>query len=290
MIEHGKFTNNSSNKTVICGKKIMNLSTPIVMGIVNLTDDSFYDGGKYNCLESAKRRIEEIVCQKADIIDLGACSTRPGAELVPVEEEIRRLIPAIRFVKSEFPNVPISIDTVWSEVCIAAINEGADIINDISGGSFDEKMFDTVASLQVPYILTHTPAKPDCMQKSTNYNNLFMDICKYFSERLERLRMLGVKDIVLDLGFCFGKTIEQNYELLSRQKEFEIFNLPILTGISRKSMIYKPLDKTPEEVLNETSFLHAFALQNGANILRVHDVAIAKNCIKLFNLYNTNSK
>ncbi|MEE0962293.1 MAG: dihydropteroate synthase [Bacteroidales bacterium] len=290
MIEHGKFTNNSSNKTVICGKKIMNLSTPIVMGIVNLTDDSFYDGGKYNCLESAKRRIEEIVCQKADIIDLGACSTRPGAELVPVEEEIRRLIPAIRFIKSEFPNVPISIDTVWSEVCIAAINEGADIINDISGGSFDEKMFDTVASLQVPYILTHTPAKPDCMQKSTNYNNLFMDICKYFSERLECLRILGAKDIVLDLGFGFGKTIEQNYELLSRQKEFEIFNLPILTGISRKSMIYKPLDKTPEEVLNETSFLHAFALQNGANILRVHDVAIAKNCIKLFNLYNTNSK
>ena len=290
MIEHGKFTNNSSNKTVICGKKIMNLSTPIVMGIVNLTDDSFYDGGKYNCLESAKRRIEEIVCQKADIIDLGACSTRPGAELVPVEEEIRRLIPAIRFIKSEFPNVPISIDTVWSEVCIAAINEGADIINDISGGSFDEKMFDTVASLQVPYILTHTPAKPDCMQKSTNYNNLFMDICKYFSERLERLRILGAKDIVLDLGFGFGKTIGQNYELLSRQKEFEIFNLPILTGISRKSMIYKPLDKTPEEVLNETSFLHAFALQNGANILRVHDVAIAKNCIKLFNLYNTNSK
>lgn len=290
MIEHGKFTNNSSNKTVICGKKIMNLSTPVVMGIVNLTDDSFYDGGKYNCLESAKRRIEEIVCQKADIIDLGACSTRPGAELVPVEEEIRRLIPAIRFIKSEFPDVPISIDTVWSEVCIAAINEGADIINDISGGSFDEKMFDTVASLQVPYILTHTPATPDCMQKSTNYNNLFMDICKYFSERLERLRILGAKDIVLDLGFGFGKTIEQNYELLSRQKEFEIFNLPILTGISRKSMIYKPLDKTPEEVLNETSFLHAFALQNGANILRVHDVAIAKNCIELFNLYNTNSK
>ena len=124
MIEHGKFTNNSSNKTVICGKKIMNLSTPVVMGIVNLTDDSFYDGGKYNCLESAKRRIEEIVCQKADTIDLGACSTRPGAELVPVEEEIRRLIPAIRFIKSEFPDVPISIDTVWSEVCIAAINEG----------------------------------------------------------------------------------------------------------------------------------------------------------------------
>ena len=256
MIEYGKFTNISSNKTVICGKKIMNLSTPVVMGIVNLTDDSFYDGGKYNCLESAKRRIEEIVCQKADIIDLGACSTRPGAKLVSPEEEIRRLIPAIRFVKSEFPNVPISIDTVWSEVCIAAINEGADIINDISGGSFDEKMFDTVASLQVPYILTHTPAKPDCMQKSTNYNNLFMDICKYFSERLERLRMLGAKDIVLDLGFGFGKTIEQNYELLSRQKEFEIFNLPILTGISRKSMIYKPLDKTPEEVLNETCFLH----------------------------------
>lgn len=290
MIEYGKFTNISSNKTVICGKKIMNLSTPVVMGIVNLTDDSFYDGGKYNCFESAKRRIEEIVCQKADIIDLGACSTRPGAKLVSPEEEIRRLIPAIRFVKSEFPDVPVSIDTVWSEVCLATINEGADIINDISGGNFDEKMFDTVASLQVPYILTHTTAKPDTMQQNTDYNNIFMDMCKYFAERIQRLRKSGAKDIILDLGFGFGKTLEQNYELLARQKEFEIFDLPILTGISRKSMIYKPLDKTPAEILNETCFLHAFALQNGANILRVHDVAVAKHCIKLFNLYNLFSK
>ncbi len=290
MIEHGKFTNISSNKTFICGKKIMELSTPIVMGIVNLTDDSFYDGGKYNSLDTAKKRIEEMVQQKADIIDLGACSTRPGAKLVSPEEEIRRLIPAIRFIKSEFPDVPISIDTVWSEVCLATINEGADIINDISGGNFDEKMFDTVASLQVPYILTHTTAKPDTMQQNTDYNNIFMDMCKYFTERIQRLRKSGAKDIILDLGFGFGKTLEQNYELLARQKEFEIFDLPILTGISRKSMIYKPLDKTPAEILNETCFLHAFALQNGANILRVHDVAVAKHCIKLFNLYNLFSK
>jgi dihydropteroate synthase len=290
MIERNKITNISQNKTFLCGKKIKQFSTPLVMGIVNLTDDSFYDGGKYNSLQKAEVRIDELISQQADIIDLGACSTRPGSESVSAEEEIQRLLPALRYIKTNYPNTLVSIDTFQSKVCRAVVAEGADIINDISGGSFDKKMFEAVAECQVPYVLTHTPTTPDKMQECTNYNNLFMDMCKYFSERIQQLRVLGAKDIILDLGFGFGKTVEQNYELLRRQKEFEIFGLPILTGISRKSMIYKPLDKTPQQALEGTCFLHAFALQNGASILRVHDVQIAKECIQLFNLYNKNTE
>lgn len=290
MIERNKITNISQNKTFLCGKKIKQFSTPLVMGIVNLTDDSFYDGGKYNSLQKAEVRIDELISQQADIIDLGACSTRPGSESVSAEEEIQRLLPALRYIKTNYPNTLVSIDTFQSKVCRAVVAEGADIINDISGGSFDEKMFEAVAECQVSYVLTHTPTTPDKMQECTNYNNLFMDMCKYFSERIQQLRVLGAKDIILDLGFGFGKTVEQNYELLRRQKEFEIFGLPILTGISRKSMIYKPLDKTPQQALEGTCFLHAFALQNGASILRVHDVQIAKECTQLFNLYNKNTE
>ncbi len=286
MKQRSKITNNSINQTIVCGKKVLNLSSALVMGIVNLTDDSFYDGGKYNSFDNAKQRIDQLVEEKADIIDLGACSTRPGAQLVSPKEEIERLLPAIRYSKKLYPNIPISIDTVWSEVCEVAVKEGADIINDISGGMFDSMLFETVARLQVPYILTHTTATPDKMQTLTSYNDLFLDICAYFSERLGRLRDLGIKDIVLDLGFGFGKTVEQNYELLRRQNEFRVFGLPILTGISRKSMIYKPLGISPEQALQGTTFLHAFALQNGANILRVHDVKATKQSIELFNLYN----
>ncbi len=290
MKERNKITNISQNKTILCGKKIKSLSSPLVMGIVNLTDDSFYDGGKYNCFENAKARIDDLISQKADIIDLGACSTRPGSESVSQEEEIKRLLPALQYIKTNYPDTLVSIDTFQSEVCRAVAKQGADIINDISGGSFDEKMFETVAECQMPYVLTHTPTTPDKMQECTNYKDIFMDMCKYFAERIQRLKELGVKDIILDLGFGFGKTVEQNYELLRRQKEFEIFSLPILTGISRKSMIYKPLGKTPQQALEGTCFLHAFALENGANILRVHDVQVAKECIELFNLYNKNTK
>ena len=290
MKEHDKITNISTNKTMLCGKKIIDLSTPLVMGIVNLTDDSFYDGGRYNSLDAAKQRIDTVVSQNTDIIDLGACSTRPGAELVSPQEEIKRLLPVIRYAKTNYSQIPLSIDTVWSEVCKACIEEGADIINDISGGSFDETLFETIAELQVPYILMHTPATPDKMQQNPHYDNIFLEICDYFSIRLKRLRESGVKDIILDLGFGFGKTVEHNYELLRRQKEFQVFGLPILTGISRKSMIYRPLGITPEQALCGTTFLHAFALQNGANILRVHDVREAKECIKLFELYNNTAE
>jgi dihydropteroate synthase len=256
------------------------------MGIVNLTDDSFFDGGKYRQMDDAVQHCENLLNEGADILDLGACSTRPGAKLTTAKEEIERLIPVIREVKRRFPDSILSIDSVWAEVVRAVVAEGAEIINDISGGQFDEQMFEAVAECNVPYILMHTNATPDRMQKEIHYDNLILDICKYFSQRIERLRMFDVKDIILDLGFGFGKTLEQNYQLLKRQKEFEVFELPILTGISRKSMIYKPLGISPQDALNGTTCLNTLALQNGASILRVHDVKEAKQCVKLYSLFS----
>lgn len=256
-----------------------------MMGILNLTQDSFYDGGKYTTLNRALNRVEEIIEQGGNIIDIGACSTRPGAKLTTAKEETERILLVLKETRKLFPECIISIDTVWSDVCKAAKDNGADIINDISGGSFDANLFKTVGELNMPYILMHTPTTPDKMQLNPHYDDIFMEISKYFYERLDLLLQAGVKDIILDPGYGFGKTIEDNYELLRRQKEFEIFNRPILTGISRKSMIYKPLNITPDKALNGTAFLHAFALENGADILRVHDVAAAKECVNLYKLY-----
>lgn len=259
------------------------------MGILNLTKDSFYDGGKYkNNKEKAILHAKEMIEAGADIIDIGACSTRPNAILVSEQEELYETIPVIREIRKAFPDIIISIDTVWAKVAEESIKEGANIINDISGGQFDSKLFEVLPSLNAPYILTHTPTTPDKMQEKTNYKNLFLDICDYFSERIEKLRKLGVKDIILDLGFGFGKTIDQNYFLLNHIQDFQTFALPILTGISRKSMIYKALKTTSQESLNGTSFLHAYALMNGSNILRVHDVREAKQCIELFKLIEKN--
>lgn len=279
----------SQNKEINIKGNLISLSIPLVMGILNVTDDSFYDGGKYNKFADAIKRAEQIIEEGAEIIDIGACSTRPGAIMVSEEEELNRLVPIVKEIRYRFPKTIISIDTFRSKVAEVVCNLGCDIINDISGGQFDDKLFDTIAQYQAVYILTHTNTTPDRMQKEIKYNNIFLDICKYFSEKIERLNQLGVNDIILDLGFGFGKTIEHNYELLRRQKEFELFNLPILTGISRKSMIYKPLNLTPKDVICETTFLHAFALENGANILRVHDVKTAKNCVQLYKFYK-NSK
>lgn len=279
----------SQNKEINIKGNLISLSIPLVMGVLNVTDDSFYDGGKYNKFADAIKRAEQIIEEGAEIIDIGACSTRPGAIMVSEEEELNRLVPIVKEIRYRFPKTIISIDTFRSKVAEVVCNLGCDIINDISGGQFDDKLFDTIAQYQAVYILTHTNTTPDRMQKEIKYNNIFLDICKYFSEKIERLNQLGVNDIILDLGFGFGKTIEHNYELLRRQKEFELFNLPILTGISRKSMIYKPLNLTPKDVICETTFLHAFALENGANILRVHDVKTAKNCVQLYKLYK-NSK
>lgn len=271
MFCEGKITTFFRKPSIICQKKVFTFDSPKVMGILNITEDSFFDGGKYTKLEQSLVRAEEIINEGADIIDIGACSTRPGSTLTDAKEEISKIIPVLKAIRKQFPNIIISIDTVWSEVSRAAIAEGADIINDISGGGFDKQMLKTIGELGVPYILTH--------------NDKLEKISQYFSKRIDALYEYGAKDIILDLGFGFNKTLEENYKLLAQQKEFEIYNLPILTGISRKSMIYKPLEINPEQALNGTTFLHAFALQNGADILRVHDVAVAKQCIKLFQLY-----
>lgn len=267
--------------------RLVSFEQPLVMGILNITKDSFFDGGKYNDYDSAIKRAEEIINDGADILDIGACSTRPGAMLVDKKQEIERLVPVVKEVRKRYPNIIISIDTVWGEVIERCYDVGANILNDVSGGEWDKDLFRSLKKLQIPYVLMHTNAKPDRMQKKICYNDVFMDICKYFSEKLNLLYELGIKDIILDLGFGFGKTIEQNYELLQRQKEFKtIFNLPILTGVSRKSMIYKYLNSTPQDIVTETAFIHALALERGADILRVHDVKQTKNCVKLYSLFN----
>lgn len=271
--------------------KLVSFEQPLVMGILNITKDSFFDGGKYNDYDSAVKRAEELINDGADILDIGACSTRPGAMLVDKKQEIERLVPIVKEVRKRYPNIIISIDTVWGEVIERCYDVGANILNDVSGGEWDKDLFRSLKKLQIPYVLMHTNAKPDRMQKEICYNDVFMDICKYFSEKLNLLYELGIKDIILDLGFGFGKTIEQNYELLQRQKEFKtIFNLPILTGVSRKSMIYKYLNSTPQDIVTETAFIHALALERGADILRVHDVKQTKNCVKLYSLFNKKNR
>ncbi|MBQ9253764.1 MAG: dihydropteroate synthase [Bacteroidales bacterium] len=285
MISKSKDTPFFKNRSINIKGNLFSLEEPIVMGILNVTEDSFFDGGKYYQIDKAIERAEQIVKEGGEIIDIGACSTRPGAILIDKQEEASRLLPVVKEIRKRFPSIPISIDTVWSEVAEKVFDVGADIINDISGGQWDTNLFSVVAKTKMPYILTHTNTTPDRMQKEIHYDNLFLDISKYFAQRIECLRNEGVKDIILDLGFGFGKTVENNYELLRRQKEFEVFSLPILTGISRKSMIYKPLNFTPNDALYGTTFLHAFALDNGADILRVHDVKVAKECVKLYKLY-----
>lgn len=271
--------------------RLINIDKPLVMGILNLTEDSFYDGGKYNNFDTAIQRAEEIIKNGGEIIDIGACSTRPGAELVSPKEEISRIIPVLKEIRKRFPQTIISIDTVWSSVVKEVMDNGADMINDISGGQFDKDLFNSIAQTNASYILMHTTAKPNQMQLNTNYEDLYLDISKYFAEKLDNLYDLGVKDVILDLGFGFGKTIEQNYELIRRISEFKVFNLPILTGISRKSMIYKPLNITPNESLNATTALNMIALLNGTNILRVHDVKQAVETIKIYELtINSNKK
>lgn len=284
-----KITNLYSNTTINLQGKLISLQKPLIMGVLNLTKDSFYDGGQYiNDVEKALIHAKEMIGQGADIIDIGACSTRPNAILVSEEEELEQIIPVIREIRKAFPDIIISIDTVWAKVAEKAIKEGGNIINDISGGQFDPNLFKVLPSLNAPYILTHTPNTPDKMQENTNYENIFLDICDYFSEKIDTLHKLGVNDIILDLGFGFGKTIAQNYFLLNHIQDFKTFGLPILTGISRKTMIYKPLNITAKEALNGTTFLHSFALMNKSNILRVHDVKEAKECIELYNLITNN--
>ncbi len=281
--------------------KKLDLSCSAVMGILNITPDSFYDGGKHADEKAVLAHAEKMISEGADIIDIGACSTRPGAELVGEEDELQQLIPAIQLVRKKFPDVIISADTFRSKVAEEAVNSGADMINDISGGGFGVKslefgvelqttdpklknnIFETVARLNVPYILTHIQGTPQTMQKDPQYKEVVKEVKEYFVEKVGKLESLNVKQVIIDVGFGFGKNMGHNYSLLKNLDEFKCFGLPILAGISRKGMIYKTLGTTPENALNGTTAANMIALMNGANILRVHDVKEAKEAVKIFN-------
>ena len=255
---------------------------PVVMGILNVTADSFYDGGRHSDPASMLDHARWLLAEGADIIDIGAVSTRPGAALLAPDEEARRLSEAVRLLRGELPEAVLSVDTCYSLPARAAIEAGADIVNDISGGQFDPEMFRTVADLQVPYIMMHTRGTPDNMQQQTGYEDIVDDLTKYFSARINELYTLGVKDLWLDPGFGFAKTVEENHELLMRLDELTtLFREPMLIGLSRKSMIYKPLGIIPDESLNGTIALDTLALERGARILRVHDPRPARETIKL---------
>lgn len=267
--------------TINCKGTLIDLSTPKVMGIVNVTPDSFFDGGKLTNSDEIVGQVEKMLQDGATFIDLGGYSSKPGAEFVSESEELNRVIPIVKLLVEKFPNILLSIDTVRSEVAKQAVENGAAIINDISAGLLDEKMLETVAKLQVPYIMMHMKGTPKTMQSLANYDDLLKEMNFYFSERIAKARNFGLNDIIIDPGFGFAKTIEHNYELLQNLELLQFHELPILAGISRKSMIYKTLETSPEEALNGTTFLHAFCLQKGANILRVHDVKEAVECVKL---------
>lgn len=252
------------------------------MGILNVTPDSFFEGSRMQSDEQIARRAQQIVEEGGTIIDLGAYSSRPGAADVSAEEETERLRRALGIIRNLYPDVAVSVDTFRAEVARRCVEDfGADIINDISGGQIDEDMFPTVASLNVPYILMHMRGTPQTMQQLTDYADVTAEVLRYFGERVDMLHSMGVKDIILDPGYGFAKTLEQNYQLLSQQRVLEALDLPILVGVSRKSMICKVLDCTPSEALNGTTALHAFALQQGTHILRVHDVRQAVEVVKL---------
>lgn len=261
--------------------KLCDLSHPLVMGILNYTEDSFFDGGRYTSEKAILNRASQLLEEGADLIDIGAMSTRPGAADIDEVTEIERIRQAVTLILQHFPDTVISIDTWRASVAQIAIDEGAAMINDISGGTFDEEMIPTVAQARVPYCLMHTPAKPDVMQQHTKYENLIGDILRFFGAQVNKLKELGANDIILDPGFGFGKTLEQNYFLMRNLSAFTCFNLPVLVGISRKSMIYKLLETDAQHALNGTTTLNTIALLNGAKILRVHDVREAKECIKI---------
>lgn len=270
--------------TINCRGRLVDLSRPKVMAIVNVTPDSFYSGSRCPSADAALARADEALTQGADILDLGAYSTRPGAAEVPAEEEWQRLQPVVTELRRRHPQAVISIDTFRSSVAERAVDAGADIINDVSGGTLDDQMFATVARLQVPYILMHMRGTPTTMQQHTNYNNLIADVIAELSQPLRRLTDLGVHDVIIDPGFGFAKTLEQNYELFAHLPEFSVFNRPVLVGISRKSMIYKLFGITPEQSLCATTALNMLALQGGASILRVHDVPEAVQVVKMWQM------
>lgn len=274
-------------RTIRVNGQLMNLSTPKVMGILNVTPDSFYAGSRKETTSDIAYRVEQIITEGADMIDIGAYSSRPNAEHVSTKEEMARLRKGLEIIREVAPEAIVSVDTFRADVASMCVEEyGAALINDISGGQMDERMFDTVARLNVPYIMMHMQSTPQDMQLHIHYNHLRMEIMQYFALKVQELYARGVKDIIIDPGFGFGKTLAHNYELFKHLEDFKLFGLPLLVGISRKSMIYKLLDSSPEEALNGTTVLNTIALTKGADILRVHDVKACVEAVRIFNQMN----
>ena len=269
--------------TINCKGQLIDLTLPKVMGILNITPDSFYDGGKYKDEAAILFQTEKMLTEGATFIDVGAYSSRPGAQHISEDEELKRILPVIDLLCKHFPESIISVDTFRSKIAKETITHGAALINDISGGNMDANMFATVAKLQVPYILMHMLGTPQTMQKNPTYNNLLTDIAKYFAEKIAKLHLLKLNDIIIDVGFGFGKTIAHNYEILKNLSYFKNLDAPILAGVSRKSMLYKTLNISAKEALNATTAANTIALLNGANLLRVHDVKEAVEAVKIVN-------
>jgi len=268
--------------TINCNGELIDLKTPKVMGILNVTPDSFFDGGKFKDEKKALTQVEKMIMEGATFIDIGAYSSRPGASEVSETLELQRITPVVELILKHFPDTLLSIDTFRGKVAKECIARGAVIINDISAGLRDETLLDTVARLRVPYIMMHMRGTPKTMQEQTNYQHLLQDILVFFSERLSMARSKGIYDVIIDPGFGFAKTLAQNYELLKQLDALNITDCPILVGLSRKSMIYKLLETDAKNALNGTTALHMFALTKGAHILRVHDVGEAVECVKLY--------
>lgn len=271
-------------KSINCNGTLIDLSTPKVMGILNCTPDSFFDGGKYHNSTAIVNQVEKMLCEGATFIDVGAYSSRPGAKHISEEEELDRILPVIKLLISEFSSVFISVDTFRSEVAAQCIHHGACIVNDISAGEMDATMFSTVAKLQVPYVMMHMQGTPQNMQQNPTYENVVTDLLYYFSKKIAELHKLGVNDIITDVGFGFGKTTAHNYQLLKHLELFKNLETPLLAGLSRKGMLYKPLNITANAALNATTAANTVALLNGASILRVHDVKEAVEAVKIVSL------
>ena len=269
--------------TIKLKERLLDLSGPIIMGILNVTPDSFYDGGFYDNQKKVIDQVEKMINDGASIIDIGGYSSRPGADNISPDVELARVLPIVKLIKERFSKILISIDTFRSEVAKQCVENGADIINDISGGSLDSKMFETVAKLNVPYIIMHMRGNPSNMMDKTNYENIIDEMENYFSKKIELAKSFGINDIIIDPGFGFAKTTKQNFDILKNLTYLKKLDKPLLVGVSRKSMIYKTLNLSPIDSLNGSTVLHTILLLKGANIIRVHDVKEASECIRLVN-------
>jgi dihydropteroate synthase len=278
----------STNQTLNVQGRLFDLRTPLVMGVLNVTPDSFYDGGRYQTESAILNHVEKLLGEGALFIDVGAYSSRPGATDISVEDESKRALFALQIIMRNFPHALVSIDTFRSDVAYAAVNEGACLVNDISAGDLDLRMFETVARLNVPYIAMHMRGNPTTMTSLTGYENLLKEMVSYFQDKVNRLTQMGVKDVIIDPGFGFAKTVEQNFYLLNQLDYFKLLGKPIAVGLSRKSIIWKTLSISADNALNGTTSLNTIALMKGANILRVHDVKEAMEVVKLVSTLRNN--